>query len=124
MKKYDNLMPIILSRTNLTMAYKRVVGNKGAAGIDGMKVSELMAHLQPNWTIIRDQLTKGTYQPQAVKGVEIPKASGGVRLLGIPTVLDRLIQQAIHQVLNEIWDYGFSKCNRFGFEKLFRPSQP
>jgi len=107
-------MRIILSRTNLTMAYKRVVGNKGAAGIDGMKVIDLKAHLQENWTLILDQLTKGTYQPQAVKGKEIPKASGGVRLLGIPRVLDRLIQQAIHQVLNEIWDYGFSKFS-YGF---------
>ena len=117
MKKYDNLMRIILSRTNLTMAYKRVVGNKGAAGIDGMKVIDLKAHLHENWALIRDQLTKGTYQPQAVKGKEISKASGGVRLLGIPTVVDRLIQQAIHQVLNEIWDYGFSKFS-YGFRPL------
>jgi group II intron reverse transcriptase/maturase len=117
MKKYDQLMPLILSRTNLIVAYKRVVGNKGTAGIDGMKVTELMAHLQKNWKHIRNQLSNGTYQPQAVKGITIPKASGDLRLLGIPTVMDRLIQQAIHQVLSELWDYGFSNFS-YGFRPL------
>lgn len=118
MEKYLNLMPVILSRANMLAAYKRVISNGGSAGVDGMKVRELQTYLNENWTRICKELKNGTYQPQAVKGVEIPKPNGGVRLLGIPTVMDRLIQQAIHQVLSRIWDSSFSK-----FSYGFRPNK-
>jgi retron-type reverse transcriptase len=118
MEKYLNLMPIILSGANMRTAYKRVVSNGGSAGVDGMKVKELQSYLNANWAGICKELENGTYQPQKVKGVEIPKPNGGVRLLGIPTVLDRLIQQSIHQVLSRIWDPLFSK-----FSYGFRPNK-
>ena len=111
-------MPVILSKTNMHSAYKRVVGNGGSAGVDGMKVEELQKHLNENWTRIRKELERGTYQVQSVRGVEIPKPNGGVRLLGIPTVIDRLVQQAIHQVLSRIWNASFSK-----FSYGFRPNK-
>jgi len=88
--------------------------NKGAAGIDGMSVDDLPNYLKEHWPAIRAQLLDGTYKPQPVRRVEIPKASGGVRLLGIPTVLDRLIQQAVMQVLQADWDPTFSETS-FGF---------
>ena len=119
MEKYSNLMPIILARNNMLAAYDRVVSNKGSAGVDGMEVSELMAYLKINWKHIQTKLEKGTYQPKAVLGKEIPKDSGGIRLLGIPTVLDRLIQQAIHQVLSQIWEPHFSKFS-YGFRPFRR----
>ena len=95
-------------------AYQRVVSNKGAAGIDGMTVGELGDHLRHNWPCIREQLLTGEYRPQAVRKVEIPKASGGKRTLGIPTVLDRLIQQALHQKLMLILEPHFSEAS-YGF---------
>jgi RNA-directed DNA polymerase len=76
-------------------AYKRVKSNKGSAGIDGMTVGELPGYLKEHWPAIREQLLAGTYRPQPVKRVEIPKPDGGVRQLGIPTVLDRVVQQAV-----------------------------
>jgi RNA-directed DNA polymerase len=79
---------------NCWQAYKRVKANKGSPGIDGMKVGELSGYLKQHWPSIREQLVRGTYQPQPVRRVEIPKPDGGVRKLGIPTVLDRFIQQA------------------------------
>jgi hypothetical protein len=82
------LLEAILSRENMQAAYQRVVSNKGAAGIDGMTVGDLGDHLRHNWACIREQLLAGEYQPQAVRKVDIPKASGGTRTLGIPTVLD------------------------------------
>jgi RNA-directed DNA polymerase len=88
--------------------------NKGAAGIDGMSVDELAAYLKKHWPMIRAQLLEGTYKPQPVRRVEIPKASGGTRPLGIPTVLDRFIQQAVMQVLQADWDGTFSEMS-FGF---------
>jgi len=118
MEKYSNLMDAILSKGNLALAYSQVVSNQGSAGVDGMQCEELMEFLQGNWNRIRNELRGGSYTPQPVKGVEIPKPNRGKRLLGIPTVLDRLIQQAIHQVLSRIWDPTFSK-----FSYGFRPGR-
>jgi RNA-directed DNA polymerase len=92
----------------------QVTRNKGAAGIDGMRVDDLPAYLKQHWLTIRAQLLDGTYKPQPVRRVEIPKASGGMRPLGIPTVLDRFIQQAMMQVLQADWDGMFSETS-FGF---------
>src|SRR5712671_4493455 len=107
-------MEAVVERENLKKALAQVKRNKGAAGIDGMSVDELPAYLKEHWLTIRAQLLDGTYKPQPVRRVEIPKASGGVRLLGIPTVLDRLIQQAVMQVLQADWDGTFSETS-FGF---------
>lgn len=93
------LMDLILSRENLIARLKRVEKNKGSHGIDGMSVKSLRRHLYENWDTLCDSLRKGTYQPNPVRRIEIPKPNGGVRLLGIPTVTDRFIQQAIAQVL-------------------------
>jgi RNA-directed DNA polymerase len=109
------LMELILSRENMQAAYKRVVSNKGAAGVDGMPVDRLGAYLKQQWPCIREQLLAGEYRPQAVRKVEIPKPSGqGMRTLGIPTVLDRLIQQAMHQQLMPLFDPRFSAAS-YGF---------
>ncbi len=111
----QNLMEEVVERENMFKAYYRVVRNKGSAGIDGMSVEELKPFLQDKWESIREQLLRGTYAPQAVLRVEIPKPGGkGIRKLGIPTVLDRLIQQALHQVLNPVFDRDFSE-NSYGF---------
>jgi|LGOV01.1.fsa_nt_gb group II intron reverse transcriptase/maturase len=110
----QRLLDMILSRENMQAAYQRVVSNKGAAGIDKMTVGELGDYLRQNWPRIREQLLAGEYQPQAVRKVKIPKASGGTRTLGIPTVLDRLIQQAVHQQLMPIFDQHFSDAS-YGF---------
>src|SRR5438105_9211815 len=107
-------MEAVLERENLKKALARVKRNKGAAGVDGMTVGELPAYLKEHWLTIRAQLLDGTYKPQPVRRVEIPKASGGLRPLGIPTVLDRLIQQSVMQVLQVDWDRTFSETS-FGF---------
>jgi RNA-directed DNA polymerase len=104
----------IVERENLKKALAQVKRNKGAAGIDGMSVGELPAYLKEHWLTIRARLLDGTYKPQPVRRVEIPKASGGLRPLGIPTVLDRFIQQAVLQVLQADWDRTFSETS-FGF---------
>jgi group II intron reverse transcriptase/maturase len=104
----------MLSRENLLRALERVQRNKGAAGVDGMKVEEMADHLKKHWPSIRAKLEAGSYQPSPVKRVEIPKGQGGVRQLGIPTVQDRLIQQAMHQVLSEEYEARFSE-NSYGF---------
>ena len=104
----------ILSRENLLLAMKRVISNKGSHGVDGMTVYELKQFLQMNWIRIREGIFNNEYKPMPVRRVEIPKPSGGTRLLGIPTVLDRFIQQAIAQELNLIYDENFSE-NSFGF---------
>ena len=101
------LMDTILSRENLIEALKRVEKNKGSHGIDGMSVKSLRRHLYENWETLCDSLRNGTYQPNSVRRVEIPKPNGGVRLLGIPTVIDRFIQQAIAQVLTPLFDPTF-----------------
>jgi RNA-directed DNA polymerase len=108
------LMELVVSRENMMAAYARVVGNKGAAGIDAMSVADLKPFLVEHWPRIREDLLADRYQPQAVRGVEIPKPGGGMRLLGIPTAVDRLIQQALHQVLMPLFDLGFSP-HSYGF---------
>lgn len=105
----DRLMERVVERSNVVKALKRVKQNKGSPGIDGMTVDELPAHLNANWGAIRASLLDGTYRPQPVREQEIPKSGGGVRKLGIPTVLDRLIQQAILQVLQPRVDPTFSQ---------------
>jgi RNA-directed DNA polymerase len=107
-------MEAVVERENLKKALAQVKRNKGAAGVDGMTVDDLPAHLKEHWPTIRAQLLDCTYKPQPVRRVEIPKASGGMRLLGIPTVLDRFIQQAVLQVLQADWDPTFSEAS-FGF---------
>jgi len=108
------LMDEVVRRENMMAAHARVVKNKGAAGVDGMTVDELLPFCCEHWVRIRKELLDGTYRPQPVRQVEIPKPDGGVRLLGIPTVIDRLIQQAVLQVLNPIFDPLFSESS-FGF---------
>ena len=110
----EGLMERILARENMSNALKRVLANKGVGGVDGMTVAELKPHLLTHWQGIRKRLMNGTYQPSPVRTVEIPKPNGGVRQLGIPTVLDRLLQQAVLQVLTPIFDSGFSESS-FGF---------
>ena len=107
-------MEAVVERENLKKALAQVKRNKGTAGIDGMSVDELPAYLSEHWPTIGAQLLAGTYKPQPVRRVEIPKASGGMRPLGIPTVLDRSIQQAVMQVLQAEWDETFSEAS-FGF---------
>ena len=108
------LMEEVCQRANLIEALRRVQANKGSPGIDGMTVDELPEHLREHWPVIRAQLLSGTYRPQPVKRVEIPKPDGGMRKLGIPTVLDRFIQQAVLQVLQGRWDPTFSE-HSYGF---------
>jgi group II intron reverse transcriptase/maturase len=108
------LLEQVLARANMDRALRRVEQNKGAAGIDGMAVKSLRPYLRENWPRIREQLLNGTYQPCPVRRVEIPKPDGGVRLLGIPTVVDRLIQQALLQAMTPIFDPHFSD-HSYGF---------
>jgi RNA-directed DNA polymerase len=103
------LLDKVLQRENMLRALARVEQNKGAAGVDGMTVDELRAHLREHWPRIQEELLSGTYHPQPVRKVEIPKPGGkGTRTLGIPTVLDRLLQQALLQELTPIFDPTFS----------------
>jgi len=110
----EYLMEEVLERDNLRKALRRVKSNKGSPGIDGMSVWQLPGYLKEHWQEVHDQLLRGTYKPQPVKRVEIAKPGGGVRKLGIPTVLDRFIQQALLQVLQKYWDSMFSE-HSFGF---------
>ncbi len=110
----ENLLERIVDKRNFFEAYKKVVANKGSNGIDGMRVDELLPYLQEHYEELKAELLKGKYKPQPVRRFEIPKPNGGVRLLGIPTVIDRLIQQAINQIINPIFDKGFSN-NSYGF---------
>ncbi len=107
-------MEEVLDAENLKEALKRVMQNKGAAGVDGVTVERLPSYLAANWIAVRKQLLQGTYAPQAVRRVEIPKVTGGMRQLGIPSVIDRFIQQALQQVLQRYWDGQFSQYS-FGF---------
>jgi group II intron reverse transcriptase/maturase len=111
---WDHLLEEVILRQNVREALRRVKANKGSPGVDGMTVDELPAYLNANWGALRGQLLDGTYQPQPVRRQEIPKAGGGVRKLGIPTVLDRLIQQAMLQVLGPRFDATFSE-HSYGF---------
>lgn len=108
------LLEEIISRSNMHQAYERVVANKGAAGVDGIGFLDFAAEVRAKWPLIKSQLEKGEYHPQAVKRVKIPKANGGTRSLGIPTYMDRMIQQAISQVLTRIYDPEFSSSS-YGF---------
>lgn len=114
----EQLMERVLLRGNLMKALKRVESNKGIAGVDKMSIKQLRAYLRVHWPLIAEQLLNGKYQPQAVRRVAIPKPGGGIRNLGIPTVLDRFIQQALLQVLQEQWDASFSE-----FSYGFRPGR-
>jgi group II intron reverse transcriptase/maturase len=113
----SDLLEQILSRDNMNNAYKRVKANKGSHGVDGMTVDELLHYLKEHGQELRQSLLKGGYIPQPVRRVEIPKPDGGKRLLGIPTVVDRVIQQAIAQVLTPIYEKKFSD-NSYGFRPL------
>src|SRR6202043_3313474 len=108
------LMEEVCDRGNLERAWKRVRSNKGGPGVDGMTIEDAKAYLREHWPNIRSQLLSGTYQPQPVKRVEIPKPDGRIRKLGVPCVVDRLIQQALLQVLQERWDPTFSE-HSYGF---------
>ncbi len=110
----DRLMEEVCERANCERAWKRVRKNKGGPGVDGMTIDETRDHLREHWPGIRSQLLDGTYQPQPVKRVEIPKPDGGIRKLGVPCVVDRLIQQALLQVLQPQWDPTFSE-HSYGF---------
>ncbi len=110
----EEMLERILSRDNLNLAYKKVKSNQGSSGIDGMTVKELLPFLRQQGENLRQRILAGEYNPQPVRRVEIPKPDGGVRQLGIPTVVDRLIQQAIAQELNKIFDSGFSGSS-YGF---------
>lgn len=110
----EQLMEEVCERENCKQALARVKANKGSPGMDGMTVQQLPDYLKQHWPAIREQLLSGTYKPQPVKRVEIPKPDGGVRKLGIPTVLDRFIQQTVMQVLQRKWDRTFSE-HSYGF---------
>ena len=110
----EQLMEEVCERENCKRALARVKANKGSAGMDGMTVQQLPEHLKQYWPAIREQLLNGTYKPSAVKRVEIPKPDGGIRKLGIPTVLDRFVQQTVMQVLQGKWDRTFSE-HSYGF---------
>ena len=110
----EDLLDAVLARDNLARAWMRVKANKGAPGIDGVTVEDFPAHAREHWPAVREQIEQGRYRPQAVRRVEIPKPDGGKRMLGIPTVTDRVVQQAIAQVLTPIFEPGFSESS-FGF---------
>src|SRR6201998_4332589 len=110
----EQLIEEVCGRENLVRAWKRVRQNKGSPGVDGMTVGDARGYLREHWPSIRSQLLEGTYQPKPVKRVEIPKPDGGVRKLGVPCVVDRLIQQALLQVLQKRWDRTFSE-HSYGF---------
>jgi len=115
--KTDRLMEEVCERENLKEALRQVKANKGSSGVDGMTVVALSDYLKRHWPAIREQLLNGTYKPQPVRRVEIPKPDGGgVRKLGIPCVLDRFIQQAVMQVLQRRWDRTFSD-HSYGFHR-------
>jgi RNA-directed DNA polymerase len=113
------LMEAVVGRENMRRAYQRVASNQGAAGVDGVSVADLRGCLNTHWARIKEELLEGRYEPQPVRKVEIPKPGGkGMRQLGIPTVMDRLIQQAVHQVLQPVFEPGFSE-----FSYGFRPGR-
>lgn len=114
----ERLMERVVERDNLIRALRQVKRNRGGPGMDGMRVEALPGYLKGHWPAIKASLTEGTYQPQPVRGVSIPKPGGGVRWLGIPTVLDRFIQQALLHVLQADWEGSFSD-HSYGF----RPSR-
>jgi len=110
----DGLLTQALASANMAMAWKRVKANRGSAGVDGRTIAETAAYLRTHWSRIREALLNGSYRPEPVRRVQIPKSGGGMRELGIPTVTDRLIQQALLQVLQPMIDPTFSE-HSFGF---------
>ena len=112
----SRLMEAVCERGNLRLAYQRVMENKGAAGVDGIGVVGFKDHLKQHWPTIKARILGGTYNPQPVRRVDIPKPQGGIRTLGIPTLTDRLIQQALHQVLSPIFEADFSGSS-YGFRR-------
>ncbi len=118
----SEMLEKILSNENIEKAYKRVCANKGAGGVDGVTTKELEEYMKANWSSIKEQIRTRTYKPQTVLRVEIPKPNGGVRKLGIPTVIDRVIEQAITQVLTPIFDPMFHKSS-YGFRPNRRCEQ-
>ena len=108
------LMEKVVTRANMLESYKRVLSNKGAAGVDGVTVEELHEYSKTHWDRMRRELLRAEYKPQPVRRVDIPKPGGGTRMLGVPTVIDRLIQQAVLQILGPIFDKGFSESS-YGF---------
>ncbi len=123
--KETNLMQLmdrILSRENMQLAYRKVKANKGAGGVDGIEIEDIDEYLRENWTDIRERILRRKYKPQPVLRVEIPKPTGGIRKLGIPTVVDRIIEQAIVQVISPIADPHFSE-NSYGFRPGRRAQQ-
>lgn len=109
-----DLIERMLERGNMLRAMQAVIANGGAAGVDGMEVGELRDYLLKHWAGLKEQILNGTYEPRPVRRVDIPKPGGGTRMLGIPTVVDRLIQQAIHQILSPLWEPQFSP-HSYGF---------
>ena len=108
------MIEVVTNRRNLHHAFRHIVSNKGSAGVDGMTVNELYPYLKENRDRIVDALINGTYQPQPIKGVEIPKSNGKVRLLGVPTVVDRWLQQAVSQAIGLKFEEDF-KEHSYGF---------
>ncbi len=114
LERGSKLMDAVCERSNLMLAYQRVVKNKGAAGVDGIGIAEFKDHLKQHWPTIKAKLLAGHYMPSPVRRVDIPKPQGGIRTLGIPTLVDRMIQQALHQVLSPIFEADFSESS-YGF---------
>jgi len=114
LERESGLMEAVCERGNLMLAYQRVIENKGAAGVDGIGVAEFKDHLKQHWPTIKAKLLVGDYMPQPVRRVDIPRPQGGIRTLGIPTATDRMIQQALHQILAPIFEVGFSTSS-YGF---------
>ena len=113
-EKKSRMLEEILNRRNIEKALEQVMRNKGAGGVDGMQTDELRDYLNANWQSLRTRILEGSYEPSPVRKVEIPKPQGGVRMLGIPTVIDRLIQQAINQWLSPKCEEQFSEQS-YGF---------
>lgn len=109
-----DLMEAVVERENMERALRRVRSNKGIPGVDGLRVEDLRGYCIRHWPALKESLLAGTYEPQPVLGMEIPKPGGGVRQLGLPTAVDRLIQQAVHQVLSPLFEPGFSESS-YGF---------
>lgn len=108
------MIELLLNKRNLNHAYQQVYANKGAGGVDGMSVTDLKNHLALNGHHLVEQLRTGSYQPSPIKGVEIPKSNGKTRLLGVPTATDRVFQQALHQVLEPLFEPAF-QSHSYGF---------
>jgi RNA-directed DNA polymerase len=121
-KSEDHLMERVVERNNLWLAYQRVVQNKGAPGVDELTVAEFKDWLKVHWPSVKQALLEGRYLPRPVRRVDIPKPSGGIRTLGVPTVVDRLIQQALHQVLQPLFEPTFSDAS-YGFRPGRRAQQ-